>query len=105
MKDLREKAETGPDAVRFTDAEGSTFRVESPALYDPDSISPEGEYPEFGDWLETESGFLECPRCLAAELIEAVDMDDVAFPAVIQIENVRKVDQEFAVEASIEEAK
>lgn len=104
MEDLREKASSGPEAVRFQDANGETFRVESPAMYAPDEISPEGEYPELGDWLETEDGFLECPRALAAELVEAVDYNDVSFPAVVKVTSAELVDGEWRVETAIEEA-
>jgi len=104
MKDLRQKAETGPDATRIKNAEDESFTVLSPALYDPESISPEGEYPFHGDWLETEDGFLECPSGLARRLLEAVDVDDFAFPLRVDVEHVEKSDQEWMVEAAIEPA-
>lgn len=104
MKDLREKADPGPNAVRFQDAEGESFKVESPALYGPTEISAKGEYPELGDWLETADGFLECPRQLAAELVDAVDHDDVSFPAVIEVDSAELSDGEWRVVATVEEA-
>jgi len=103
MDDLRKKADSGPDAVRLEDAIGQSFRVQNPALYDADAISEEGSYPKYGDWLETENGFLECPEGLAAELVEAVDGDGLSFPVVISIESA-ELDEKWRVDSNIEEA-
>lgn len=104
MKDLREKADPGPPATRFADAEGEVFVVETPALYDPVEISGHDEYPQYGDWLSCKDGYLECPRRLAQQLVDAVDQDDVSFPAVVEVESVRMVDEEWQVKATVEEA-
>ena len=104
MKDLREKARSGPDAVRFQDAKGESFVIMSPALYDPAEVSPKDEYPELGEWLETDDGFLECPRQLAAEIVAAVDNNDVGFPALVEIDSAKLADGEWRVETTIEEA-
>jgi len=104
MKELRQKAETGPDATRMKNAEGESFVVLSPALYDAESISPEDEYPFHGDWFETEDGYLECPSALARRVVHAVDVDDFAFPLEISIEHTEKSDSEWVVEALIEPA-
>lgn len=104
MKDLRQKAETGPDATRIKNAGGKSFTVVSPALYDPVSISPEDEYPYHGDWFETVDGYLECPTALARDVLEAVDVDDYAFPLRIEIVDAEKRDNEWVIETQIEPA-
>jgi hypothetical protein len=110
MKDLREKAETGPSATRISEAEGETFRVENPALYPSDAVSPEGDYPVHGDWLSVidddgeQVGHLECPRGLAQELLRVVDNDDLGFPMDVTIDVVKLVDEEFQLEISASEA-
>jgi hypothetical protein len=104
MDDLRQKADSGPNAVRFSDTEGDSYVVQSPALYEPTAISPESDYPQYGDWLETADGYLECPRQLAGVLVEAVDYDDVSFPALVEINSTELVDGEWRVEATVEEA-
>ena len=104
MKDLRDKADTGPDVDRIEDAEQGTYRVSNPALYSADAISPEGDYPFFGDWLKTDNGYLECPAALAAELVDAVDTRALSFPVDIEIDSARKVDGSWTVDARVSEA-
>jgi len=110
MKDLREKADSGPSATRISEAEGETYRVENPALYSSDAVSPDGEYPEYGEWLSVvdndgdQAGHLECPRGLAQELVRVVDHDDLGFPMDVTIASVQLVDEEWQVEISASEA-
>lgn len=65
------------------------YRLESDEYVDADEISPEGEFPKFGDFLEVSSTtggaepewnvdvFLECPLGLEEELLElGVDVGD-----------------------------
>jgi len=104
MKDLREKAATGPDATRMEHAAGELFVVVNPALYAPEEVSPEGEYPELGDWLETEDGYLECPGALARDILEVVDQEDYAFPLEISILAAEVVDRQWEIETEIVEA-
>jgi hypothetical protein len=103
MRDLREKAATGPNAVRMSEAEGS-FEIVGAALYPAEDVSAKGKYPKHGDWLETEDGFLECPAALAQTLVEAVDVDDISFPAVVEIESKTIEDERWVLEASVEES-
>ena len=110
MKDLREKAVQGPSAVRISEAESKTYRVENPALYSADEISPADEYPQYGDWLSVidddgeQEGYLECPRGLAQQLVEVVDHDDLGFPMDVTVDSSRLVEEEWQVEISAEEA-
>jgi hypothetical protein len=103
MKDLREKAETGPDATRFADAEGS-YVIESPTLWKPREVSDPNSYPEYGDWLQTKEGFLECPQVLAKRLVEAVDHDDLSFPVKCQIDSTVLEDDRWSFEGEISQA-
>jgi len=103
MKDLREKAATGPDATRMENAAGESFVVVNPALYAPEEVSPEGDYPELGDWLETRDGFLECPGALARELLAVVDNQDFAFPLRVHVLSAEVVDREWSIETEIQE--
>lgn len=110
MKDLRDKASEGPDATRFKEVEaGDTFRIENPALYPADDISPEDEYPFHGDWFSLidgdgeQTGHLECPRALAQAVLHAVDHDDVGFPMLIEIRRAELVDDEWRASIDAEE--
>jgi len=105
MDDLRDKADSGVDATRIADAEGTTHIVVSPELHKAGTIGESNEsYPRFGDWLETESGWLECPRHLAGVLVEKVDFDDVAFPVEVKISSAELRDEEWHVVAEVSEA-
>lgn len=89
MDDLRDKAKGSVEAERAADLDG-TYRVESTALYDADEVSAEGEYPEYGSWLRLDGGsYLECPRGLAAVLVEELD-EDHSGPFTLTVENVTK---------------
>jgi len=108
MKDLREKADPGVDADRFEDAEG-VYVVYSAALYEPDEVSPEGDYPKYGQWLETgdpgdpdDESYLECPQCLARSLVDAVDYDDLGFPMQLEILETELVDEHWTWDGSVE---
>lgn len=103
MRDLRDKADTGPDATRMSQAEGKV-EIIRPALYDADEISDEGEFPIHGDWIETDEGWLECPAALAQILVTAVDERDVSFPVVVSIESKTIEDESWTIEATVEEA-
>jgi len=110
MKDLREKA-SETDATRFKEVdEGDTFRVENPALYAADEVTPEGDFPVHGDWFSlvneegAQNGHLEVPRGLAQEVVRVVDHDDVGFPMLVTIDRAELVDEEWVVEISAEES-
>ena len=103
MKELREKAATGPNAIRFADAEG-THIIESPTLWEPREVSAPNDYPEYGDWLQTSEGYLECPQVLAQRIIEAVDHDDLGFPIRCRIESVELEDERWSFEGEISQA-
>jgi len=106
MKDLREKADPGIDADRFEDAEGE-YLVWNAALFGPHEISGDDEYPMYGEWLTIgdpadEEGYLECPQCLARDLVDAVDYDDYGFPMLVTIDETELVDEQWTWEGSIE---
>jgi len=110
MKQLREKASEGPSATRIEDVdEGDSFTLENPALYGPDEVSGEDEYPYYGDWFSLvedgeQVGFLECPRSLAQEVVRVVDHDDLGFPMSVTIEHVELADEEWRIDVDAEEA-
>jgi len=110
MKQLREKAESGPSAVRISEAVGETYRVENPALYAADEISGSDEYPQYGDWLSVidddgeQAGHLECPRGLAQQLVRVVDHDDLGFPMDVSVNSAELRDEEWHVEIEAAEA-
>jgi hypothetical protein len=105
MDDLREKAESGVDAVRMKNAEGTEHVLSDPSLHKAATIGESADsYPRFGDWFETKDGWLECPRDLAAEVLDAVDYDDVSFPMLVEISSAELVDDEWQVDAEISEA-
>lgn len=90
MDDLRDKASGSVDATRASDLDGE-YRIESTALYDADDVTPAGEYPEYGDWLRLvdDGGYVECPRGLAAVLVEELD-DDHSGPFTLVVDDVTK---------------
>lgn len=111
MDELREKASQGPSATRMQDVdEGDVFIIENPALYGPDEVSDSDDYPQYGDWFSLlnddaeQAGFLECPRALAQEVVDAVDYDDVGFPMSVTIVQAELSDEEWRVEINAEEA-
>lgn len=90
MDDLRDKAAGSVDAERAADLDGR-YRVESTALYDADDVTAEGEYPEYGEWLALADGegYVECPRGLAAVLVEELP-EDHSGPFTLSVEAVNK---------------
>jgi len=103
MDDIRDKADSGIDACRMQDAEGTSHVISDPSLHKAATIGEKAdEYPRFGDWFETEDGWLECPRSLAQQVIDAVDHDNVAFPIQVDIEQAELVDGEWEVAATVE---
>lgn len=105
MDDLREKAEGGVDATRMKHADGTSHTVVSPALHNAATIGDSAEsYPRFGDWFETETGWLECPRDLAQQVLDAAQVEGIAFPMQLEILSAELVDEEWQVEVEISHA-
>jgi len=105
MDDLRQKAEGGVDATRMQDAEDTSHVVVAPALHHAATIGESADsYPRFGDWFETEDGWLECPRDLAREVLNAAQVENVGFPMRVEITEAELVDDEWRVETTISEA-
>lgn len=87
------------DEIRLARDSMGLYKLESDQLVEADDLSPEGEFPEYGDFLEavTTTGganpswntpvFVECPGNLAKQL---VDMGLVEEGAAFRINSVRK---------------
>jgi len=105
MDDLREKAESGVESTRMKNAEGTSHLVLAPELHKAATIGESADsYPRFGDWFNCEDGWLECPRDLAREVLDAVDYDNLRFPLRVEITSAELVDDEWQVETEISEA-
>lgn len=82
MTTLDEKAQPTPEVRRPSEAP-DWYRLESMELVDADSISPEGEFPKYGEFIDVrlvDTGgvhdsdgptYVECPGGLARALVEA----------------------------------
>jgi len=81
MTDIEDLASTARDVIRAEDAENVPYRLEDTETTDADDISPEGEFPQFGDFLDVTAldgdgvglgpRWLECPGGLARMLVDA----------------------------------
>lgn len=83
MTSLRDQAQAGgPEVVRVSDQpQAGEVVVQSSELADADDLTPEGQFPEFGSFLEVETTdgeteFWECPSSLAGTIVELVDEAD-----------------------------
>lgn len=74
IEDLASTAD-GPEIVLARDAAGLRFVVVSADLKDADEITAEGQFPQFGQFLQCEvegdECLIECPGGLAKEIVEA----------------------------------
>jgi hypothetical protein len=99
MTDIEDLASTARDVIRAGNAENVPYRLEDIETTDADDISPEGEFPKFGDFLDVVAldgdgvdlgpRWLECPGGLARAL---VDEDLVEAGAEFQIVHESKDD-------------
>jgi len=81
MTDLEDLASSAREVVRAKNAENVAYRLQDTESTDADEISAEGEFPQFGDFLDVVAvdsngaplgpRWLECPGGLARELVEA----------------------------------
>lgn len=88
MTDLEELATSNRDVIRPEDAENVPYRLEDTDSTEADEISAEGEFPQFGEFLDVTAlnggagdlgpRWLECPGGLARELVEAGLAEDGA---------------------------
>ena len=105
MDDLREKAESGVDATRMKNADGTVHTIVDPSLHNAATIGDSADsYPRFGDWFECEDGWLECPRALAQDVLDAAQIEGVSFPLRVEILSAELIDEEWQVETEISEA-
>jgi len=99
MTGIEDLASTARPVIRVENAENTPYRLQDTDTTDADDISPEGDFPQFGDFLDvtaldgnaTDLGprWLECPGGLARAL---VDKDLVAPDAQFQVVDVSKDD-------------
>lgn len=98
---LEDKAESGPDVVTTGQSAYSAWRLKSLDRVDADEISPEGEFPKFGDFMEMErpdtdsTAYLEICADLAAWLVE----NDAEPGMEFRIKSVEKTDGEWEISA------
>jgi len=81
------------DLARYSAARA--YKLLTDELVSADDLTPEGEFPQYGDFLHVAttagSQYIECPRALAAWLIDnELDVD-----SGFRIRTVRKVDGEW----------
>jgi len=93
---IQDKAETPTediDLARYSAARA--YKLLTDELVPADELTPESEFPQYGDFLHvgTESGtqWIECPRALAAWIVEA----GLSIGDGFRIRTVRKVDGEW----------
>jgi len=93
---IQDKAETPTediDLARYSAARA--YKLLTDELVSADELTPEGEFPQYGDFLHvgTESGtqWIECPRALAAWIVET----GLSIGDGFRIRTVRKVDGEW----------
>lgn len=81
MTSIRDKAQesAGPTIVLTADLEeADAAQVAAEELYDCDDLTPKGEFPEFGEFLEMrtadgETVWWECSKALADLIVGAVE--------------------------------
>lgn len=100
--DLNDKAKETPDIDLLRDAQYSGYRLVSTELTPADELTDEGEFPQFGDFLQVALPdgsdsppvkWIECPQGLAQALVE-LDLGD---GDEFRIEAATKVDGEWQV--------
>jgi hypothetical protein len=81
------------DLARYSAARA--YKLLSDELVASDELTPEGEFPQFGDFLhvgtQTGTQYIECPRALAEWLVDT----EIAVGDGFRIRTVRKVDGEW----------
>jgi len=102
MSDLEEKARDSPEVSLARQSAPGLYRLTTTDLVPADEITPEGDFPQYGDFLRVEvtsggtdpewSGteYIECPAALARWLVENVEVGES-----FRIRSVQKVDGEW----------
>lgn len=107
---LEDKARETPDIDLARQAAPGIYQLEGTELEPADDLSPEGEFPQFGDflWVKTttkgdleeasfEKGqYIEVPQDLARWLVENVEQGDV-----FRVLSVQKVDGEWRYDCEL----
>lgn len=101
MTTFEDKAEETPEVSLARQSAPGAYRIESEKLVAADDISDEGEFPEFGEFLEclnpqAQTEYVECPQGLAQELVA----DGLNVGDYVRLKTVRKVDGnwEYSIE-------
>lgn len=108
MTTIDDKAERGPEVDLARQSAPGVYRLKTRKLVGADDVTPEGEFPEFGDFLrvdrlkETGTGiepaeeqFIECPAGLAEWLVDrSLETGDD-----FRLVTCRKVDGEWSYTA------
>jgi len=100
--DLQDKAEETPEVSLARDLIESEYELTGTELVGADELTAEGEFPQYGDFLEvheyspvdgTDRGevFIEVPAALARWLVENVEEGER-----FRVVSVRKVDGEYS---------
>ena len=97
MTGIEDLASTARPVIRVENAENTPYRLQDTDTTDADDISPEGEFPQFGDFLTVVAldsnaaalgpRWLECPGGLARAL---VDRDLVSEGAQFEVVDASK---------------
>lgn len=105
MTTLSEKADRGPRVVLAGDLVESQYSHDVEELMNADELTPEGEFPQYGDFLPVEERsqmdgtfrgecYVEVPAALAEWLVENTEPGDWW-----QVRAAEKVEGEWQVEA------
>jgi hypothetical protein len=105
---LEDKAADRPDVKLARDSAPGAYTLTTDDLVAADDLTDEGEFPEFGDFLEVERPgagrrcWIECPADLARWLV-GHDLDESERPRIeigetFRIRSVSKVDNEWSYE-------
>jgi len=101
MTSLSDKAEAAdaPDVILASDSRG-VYRLKTEELSGPNEVTPEGDFPEYGDFVHVdtttgganatwnEEAYVEVPGSLAKALVE----NEIGTGDTFRIQTVSKVD-------------
>lgn len=100
MTSISDKADEadGPEVVLTSDlGEAAPAKIATDQLVEADDLTPEGQFPEFGEFMEMrrvndgETVYWECATSLADVVVEAVSEAEAALPGTqINVEFVAK---------------
>lgn len=95
---LKDKAKDRPEVQLARQSAPGAYRMLTTELVSAEDLTPEGEFPEYGDFLQVgrvgtdATQYIECPAALARYLVndlEAAEGDQ------FRIESVTKIDGEW----------